>query len=90
MVADAFWSPKGLQTVHKRLQSVAKRKKSEIQCPGVPPPFPYKLREQITSNVDRGNSTAAPKKIEIGHGPLALTLFSSACDEYGASYCSLE
>jgi hypothetical protein len=30
-----------------RLQTVADRKKLKIQCPGVPLPFPYKLRGKI-------------------------------------------
>jgi hypothetical protein len=58
LLHPALTASKSCLLFTNRLQTVADRKKLKIQCPGVPPPFPYKLGGQNTANVDADTRTA--------------------------------
>jgi hypothetical protein len=47
LLHPALTASKSCLLFTNRLQTVADRKKLKIQCPGVPPPFPYKLGGKI-------------------------------------------
>ena len=75
IVADASGGQTGLQMVHKTVAIGCKTKKSEIQCPGVPPPFPYKLRSKIP--IMSTVATPQPRQRKSRSAMVHLRLLSS-------------